>query len=382
MSMENFEDIDKSLIEKSSFQSLEKSHDELSKINYLNGIVNGFPHITLILNQNRQIVYCNKTVLKMLGLNEFEQVLGKRPGDLYNCNNAVSSEYGCGTTKACALCGAFQAITQSQKQEKQVIKECRISSVIDKKNTAFDLRVAVSPFKVNKETYSMIILTDISSEKKRQTLERIFFHDVLNTASGLKGFIEYLNNSDDLEEFKNTFPVIEQIVDTLIGEIISQSDISAAETGKLNVNKSMVNSNDFIKKLIDHTKHLKQAKDKTIEIFNDSENYNFNTDRILLKRVLINLVKNAFEAISENCSVSVGCYQTNSNALFKVFNVGKIPDNVSKQLFQRFYSTKGTGRGLGLYSSKLIIENYLEGSIDFESTEEKGTTFFIELPIY
>jgi sensor histidine kinase regulating citrate/malate metabolism len=49
------------------------------------------------------------------------------------------------------------------------------------------------------------------------------------------------------------------------------------------------------------------------------------------------------------------------------------------QLFQRSFSTKGTGRGIGTYSMKLFGEKYLEGRVDFESTRENGTTFFIEI---
>jgi sensor histidine kinase regulating citrate/malate metabolism len=49
------------------------------------------------------------------------------------------------------------------------------------------------------------------------------------------------------------------------------------------------------------------------------------------------------------------------------------------QLFQRSFSTKGTGRGLGTYSIRLLTENYLEGKVSFVSNEAEGTVFSIEL---
>ncbi len=56
-----------------------------------------------------------------------------------------------------------------------------------------------------------------------------------------------------------------------------------------------------------------------------------------------------------------------------------IPYDVQLQLFQRSFSTKGIGRGIGTYSIKLLTENYLKGSVNFISNENEGTLFTIEL---
>jgi signal transduction histidine kinase len=50
-------------------------------------------------------------------------------------------------------------------------------------------------------------------------------------------------------------------------------------------------------------------------------------------------------------------------------------------VFQRSFSTKGTGRGLGTYSIKLLTERYLGGRVWFESAEGHGTTFHAEFDI-
>ena len=57
-----------------------------------------------------------------------------------------------------------------------------------------------------------------------------------------------------------------------------------------------------------------------------------------------------------------------------------MPHVVQLQLFQRSFSTKGLGRGLGTYSMKLLSERYLGGRISFTSTEEAGTTFTASYP--
>jgi signal transduction histidine kinase len=56
-------------------------------------------------------------------------------------------------------------------------------------------------------------------------------------------------------------------------------------------------------------------------------------------------------------------------------------DRVRAHVFQRSFSTKGTGRGLGTYSIKLLTERYLGGRVWFESAEGQGTTFHVELDI-
>jgi len=49
-------------------------------------------------------------------------------------------------------------------------------------------------------------------------------------------------------------------------------------------------------------------------------------------------------------------------------------------LFQRSFSTKGEGRGLGTYSIKLYTERYLKGTVSFSSAEGEGTVFRVRYP--
>jgi signal transduction histidine kinase len=58
-----------------------------------------------------------------------------------------------------------------------------------------------------------------------------------------------------------------------------------------------------------------------------------------------------------------------------------IKEEIKEQLFQPHFTTKSSGMGLGLAITKEIILN-AKGSIWFESDKEKGTTFFVKLPLY
>jgi signal transduction histidine kinase len=57
-----------------------------------------------------------------------------------------------------------------------------------------------------------------------------------------------------------------------------------------------------------------------------------------------------------------------------------MPPDVRHQLFQRSFSTKGSGRGLGTYSVRLLTERYLDGTVTFTSDEATGTRFDIRIP--
>jgi signal transduction histidine kinase len=121
------------------------------------------------------------------------------------------------------------------------------------------------------------------------------------------------------------------------------------------------------------------AADKSILIVETSEDHLVNTDPVLLRRVLGNMVKNAIEVYNPKTIITLNCRAIDRSIRFSVHNPAAIDENVQLQLFKRSFTTKGIGRGLGTYSMKLLGEKYLKGKVGFESTKQTGTTFFIEL---
>ena len=101
-----------------------------------------------------------------------------------------------------------------------------------------------------------------------------------------------------------------------------------------------------------------------------------------MKRCLGNLVKNALEASQPGDKVELRAEQEEKSVLFHVMSEPVIPQNIQLSLFKRSFSTKGgIGRGLGTYSIKLFIEQYLKGEVRFVSRPEEGTRFSIRLPL-
>ncbi len=79
--------------------------------------------------------------------------------------------------------------------------------------------------------------------------------------------------------------------------------------------------------------------------------------------------------------VRVGGRVADEGAEFWVHSEPMIPRAAQLQVFQRSFTTKGPGRGLGTYSARLFTEQYLGGRISFTTSEEEGTTFRTVFPI-
>jgi sensor histidine kinase regulating citrate/malate metabolism len=93
------------------------------------------------------------------------------------------------------------------------------------------------------------------------------------------------------------------------------------------------------------------------------------------------MIKNAVEAAEEGETLRAGVTVGGPTVAFWVRNRRAMPRHVQLQVFQRSFSTKGQGRGLGTYSMQLLSERYLHGAVDFVSSEEKGTTFTARYPL-
>jgi hypothetical protein len=348
----------------------------LSGVPLLDEILGSVPDALLFLNEHRQIVFANRATFCFLGIEPTPEVLGSRPGEALGCVHATETAGGCGTTEFCQTCGAVQAILAAQKGNSDV-QECRIA--IKDSFDAVDLKVSTAPFKYDGELFTICAIQDISHEKRRRTLERTFFHDVLNTAGGLQGYTELLQESEP-EEVPEVATKVSEIAQHLIEEIESQRSLMAAEADELSVNLSDLRTKEVLEELAVAYRRHKVAADRNIVVAAESENLDIRSDHALLLRVLGNMVKNALEASSAGETVTLGTTREAGEVEFWVHNSAHMPRDVQLQVFKRSFSTKGAGRGIGTYSIRLLVARYLDGSVDFESSEGHGTTFRVRLP--
>jgi hypothetical protein len=364
---------------KSQNQVIEENKS-LINIPYLKEVLDVLPNLSAILNEERQAIYVNQNVLDFLGIKDINDILGERPGEIFGCIHSDKEPGGCGTSENCRFCGAVNSIIRAQLSKAKITDECRISSIRGGINTSFDLEIIATPVVFAGQNCIVLTLNDISSLKRKEVLEKIFFHDILNLSHNLHGFIELIQDLKDPLEIKSFLDQILNMVSLLNDEILSQRELLAAERGVLAVNISFINLHEFLPQVIGAVSHHNSAIGRDIILNDNSIDGILQTDKALLTRVIVNMIKNALEAEPIGATVYLG-YKTKDGDLYiTVTNSSVIPNSVQLQIFQRSFSTKGNGRGIGTYSMKLICGQYLKADISFISNKLEGTIFTLKIP--
>ena len=332
--------------------------------------------MVLVLNNQRQILYSNKSYNDFFEKKHIKPVIGEKLGNSFKCKNAIYSDKGCGSTKSCKTCGAANAITESLKGNSST-KDCKILTT---HNETIDLRVTSCPLTIDNDELILFSITDISHEKRRKSLERVFIHDILNIAGGISGLSAIMKEVEDPHEMKQIADTIENASNNLIEEIQSQRELGSAERGDLTLHYTNLQTLDVLEELKKIYSNHEVNNGKKISI-RHSGNYTMLTDKVLLKRILGNMIKNALEAIAPDDYITLSCTGLGMKVRFEVHNRSIIPDEIKNDLFKRYYSTKQNGRGIGTYSMKLFGEKYLKGRVWFTSSPENGTSFYLELNV-
>lgn len=340
---------------------------------------NSTMQLVFILNEQRQIVFASQNWEKLTGVKDCNCLLGQRPGEALQCIHAHEKEAGCGTAEHCRECGAIRAILKSLSGT-ATFEECRLTRLIHCNSESLDLLVYAAPFMHNNEVYSIFSATDISHQKRRRALERIFFHDIINSAGGLEGLAEVLEESAP-HELRGDLSLLKAGLHSMMEEILTQKDLAAAENSELEVHLQPCSSRQLVERSLATLQYHPVAEGRNLILHPRSASVSFVTDGTLLKRILENLIKNALEATPMGSAITAGCDIDGQEIHFWVANTGVMPREVQLQIFERSYSTKGEGRGLGTYSVKLLTEKYLKGHVSFISTVHDGTRFTVTLPL-
>jgi len=340
-------------------------------------LLESIPEFAIVVNKQRQIIAANGQMLQALGLKDSAELLGKRPGEVLRCASVDDAPNGCGTGKRCASCGAVNAVLDALRTCSSVAREAHILKL----NGSMDALVQATFVTVEPCEFVVVAMRDVSSEQRRQVLERVFFHDVLNTIGGVFGLSEYLleedlDAADEMECKRNVYRLSRLVIE----EIVTHQQLLAAERGDLQVLCKKIDIPVLLFDVVALYRHHRVAQARTLRL-GDVPNIILRTDEQLLRRVLANLVKNALEATEKLGTVTVWAEERERDVAFMVHNPGVMPKEVQQQIFQRSFSTKAKqGRGVGSYSIKLFTENYLGGHVSFTSTEREGTTFTVLLP--
>lgn len=203
-------------------------------------------------------------------------------------------------------------------------------------------------------------------------------HEIRNPLTSVKGFIQLLdrkydNDSPEKEYFRIILSELDRVND-IIREFLLLSKPAVPNLRLIDINEVMEDIRTLmISDALLHNIELEfELCDQPVVCEVDEEQ---------IKQVFINLIRNAIEAIGLNGRLTVKVVVDNGECqiIFEDNGPGISKDYLNR-VFEPFFTTKEEGTGLGLTVSYRIIQNH-RGVILAESTEGKGTTFRILLPL-
>jgi signal transduction histidine kinase len=140
---------------------------------------------------------------------------------------------------------------------------------------------------------------------------------------------------------------------------------------------------EFIEQILELLCNMPEATGRNIEFFPENTAVKVLGDEDKLKQVLINIVRNACEAIAagETVKIQLENRLDSNQVCLKIHNGGDpIPPKVLSKLTEPFYTTKSTGTGLGLAIVKRIVDAH-GGELLIQSSPDTGTIVSVLLPL-
>jgi len=203
-------------------------------------------------------------------------------------------------------------------------------------------------------------------------------HDLKNPASIISGYVQLMVKADDrskreryAESIQDQFDQFNQMTRELL----------VFARGETNVEWREVEVEDFVGNLEQLLEEEMAAEGAELEVDVDCEG-TVELDPAKIKRAVLNLGRNAAEAMSEGGTVRVRLRREGDGVLrIEVDDDGEgIPEEIRDTLFESFVTEgKSHGTGLGLSIVKKAVED-LDGWIDFETERGEGTTFYLHIP--
>ena len=346
---------------------------EIYDVNEIYNILEKIPVNYVILDDQRQIVYGNKNALSLFGNYSLNDILGQRLGDVLECIYSKKNLESCGVSESCKSCKLLNSTIKSLNNESTniEIRLERFNSQID-----WDLKIWTDPLVINHKKYVAVTIHDIKLQKTKMDFDKIFFHDIINTLQLLMGAIDSLKHDNSSTNTEDNIAKVDKITKNLVFEIKSQRTLSQIQENEFILQRSKFNLIELIGDII------AQFQFRFIHhkiLFEGSDKITLKSDKTILRRILVNLLKNAIEASSETDPVNIGV-RSGKKIKIWVKNKSEIPKNIVPFLFQKPVSSKRPDRGYGTYSIKLLTD-ILGGEVSFTSSPEKGTEFILELPL-
>jgi len=202
-------------------------------------LINAMPCPVAILNDKRQIVFCNQNLLELLKFDQLEAIISVRPEEAFKCERTKDG-LACGTTEFCRYCGAAQAIKDCMAANDTVSKECRLTCDVFPSGSV-ELTTTAAPFSSNGKNYVIFSVEDVSAVKRRDILENTFLHDLINSVGCVDSYISLIKRMKGDEEVELFLDRAKKASRQVLEEIKFQRQLRSAEDGTLAIANNTLN---------------------------------------------------------------------------------------------------------------------------------------------
>lgn len=357
-------------------QCVQSQAERLTAAGHTASVLNAINIPVFVLNRQRQIVLANAMFHDLAGLDALADPAGMRLGNAIQCVHEDDRSSGqCGSRRACAVCDAMLAILRGL----NVGRDERRCTLALKDGGAMNALFRTTRLDIDGEPFIICALLDIKDSLWHREVQGTFLHDLFNIASSIRSTAEALPQFP-VEMQREYLDRIRVATDAMLEEIESQRLLIQAEDGMLQLRTEPIRTCAFLETMRLIIAQHDVSRDRILMVAPSARDVELETDRGILSRVLINLIKNALEASAPGQAVTLETGGDGQTVFFSVHNEQHIPSHVASGIFSRFFSTRGRGRGIGTYSARLLTERYLGGTIGFTTDPVAGTRFTVTYP--
>lgn len=201
-------------------------------------------------------------------------------------------------------------------------------------------------------------------------------HEIRNPMAVVRGFLQLMREKSP-PTLDHYYRIVMEELDRangIINDFLSLAQNRPVESEKCHLH-------DIIKELTPLLWADANLRGQTIEVKLDDSMPELLLNAKEIKQLILNLSRNAMEAMTEKGQLTIETRVTNQGGLLMVSDTGPgIPSGQREKLFEPFFTTKAKGTGLGLALCLSIVERH-GGKITVDSTDGQGTTFTVLFPL-
>lgn len=315
-----------SLIDKLRAERLQNREQE----SLLKLLIEASPMGVLMLDFNHKISLANLSFLKIFGINNLDDILGMNFKDMENDLIPEMSKVPLG--------------------ESEIVRQGNF-----KIYRIYHLNFIQEGFK--REFFLLESLTEEIMKAEKSAYEKVIrtiSHEVNNTLGGVRSVLEIIaeNTSDeDIRKVVESCNLRCESMSKFISEYADMVKLPQPVIKSIDLNLEIQRLIPFLERIIPENINF---------IFHPvADSLIINGDTALLQQVILNIVKNAVESISETGFVKLELSKTDNKILLVISNNGyPIKEEIVSQLFTPFFTTKTDGKGIGLTLVREVLNHH------------------------